>query len=75
MKPLSAYGYILFGELVAILSVTEHLITNNSQIQQREKRNIFGHPDSSGNNHFQLGISPLPRYHQNSVKTSSLEPK
>ena len=33
-KPVSVYVYILLGELVAILSVREHL--NNSQIQQME---------------------------------------
>ena len=35
-RPVATYGSILLGELVAILSVTEHLITNNSQIQHRE---------------------------------------
>ena len=35
-RPVTAYGSILLGELVAILSVTEHLTTNNSQIQHRQ---------------------------------------
>ena len=37
-RPVATYGSILLGDLVAILSVTEHLITNNSQIQHREIR-------------------------------------
>ena len=42
-RPVTAYGPILLGELVAILSVMEYLIINSSQIQHREIR-IF--PDS-----------------------------
>ena len=37
-RPVAAYGSILLGELVAILSVIEHLVTNDSQIQHREIR-------------------------------------
>ena len=37
-RPVTAYGSILLGELVAILSVIEHLIVNSSQIQHREMR-------------------------------------
>ena len=37
-RPVAAFGSILLGELDAILSVTEHLVTNNSQIQHREIR-------------------------------------
>ena len=37
-RPVTAYGSILLGELVAILSVTEHLTTNNSHIQHRQIR-------------------------------------
>ena len=37
-RPVAAYGSILLGELVAILSVTEHLVTKDSQIQHREIR-------------------------------------
>ena len=44
-RPVAAYGSIFLGELVAIPSVTEHLVTNNSQIQHREIK-IFS--DSSG---------------------------
>ena len=35
---LETTGSILLGELVAILSVMEHLIANSSQIQHRELR-------------------------------------
>ena len=37
-RPVTAYGSILLGEFVAILSVTEHLTTNNSHIQHRQIR-------------------------------------
>ena len=37
-RPVTAYGSILLGELVAILSVMEYLIVNSSQIQHREIR-------------------------------------
>ena len=37
-RPVSAYGSILLGELVTILSVMENLIANSTQIQHREIR-------------------------------------
>ena len=37
-RPVTAYGSILLGELVAILLVTEYLTTNNSHIQNRHIR-------------------------------------
>ena len=37
-RPLTAYVFFLLGVLVTILSVKEHFVTNNSQIQHREIR-------------------------------------
>ena len=57
IRPVTAYGYILLGELVAIrMSVMEHLITNSTQIQHVEIR-IFS--DSSGNNYSVIRYSML----------------
>ena len=37
-RPVAAYGSILLGELVAILSVLEHLLGNDRQVHQKEIR-------------------------------------
>ena len=37
-RPVAAYGSILLGKLVAILSVVEHLLTNAHQLYQKEIR-------------------------------------
>ena len=37
-RSVAAYGYILLGELFAILSVLEHLLGNDHQVHQKEIR-------------------------------------
>ena len=37
-QPVAAYGSILLGELVAILSVLEQLLDNDHQVHQKEIR-------------------------------------
>ena len=37
-RPVASHGSILLGELVAILSVMEHILTNSHQIDREEIR-------------------------------------